>query len=159
MGVFGGSRPEYNPVGSFTYIVGLDLVGELLSSHMAAVKFEIEKSTAKNQDGVGACFEAQVFHESIAAGKQIFPQAVSESDVVLDMIVIQGGPGARSQGVTGIEIMVEFLKADFLALDAAHTTELGCHNGVIAPFVLSGKKVTDISGGRPFHFGNELPDD
>ena len=55
--------------------------------------------------------------------------------------------------------MVELFKADLLALDAAHTAQLGCHDGVIAPFMFSGKKVTDISGGRPFHFGNELPDD
>jgi len=74
------------------------------------------------------------------------------------MIVIQGGSGAGSQGVAGIEIMAEFLQADLLALGPAHAVEFGGHNGIIAPLALSGKEIADVRGGSPFDFGNILSD-
>ena len=55
--------------------------------------------------------------------------------------------------------MMEFLQADLFALGLAHTIEFRGDNGIIAPFSLSGKEITDIRGGSPFHFGNKLPDD
>ena len=158
MGVLGGSRPEDYPESPFTNIMGLNLVLELASSHMTAVEFKIEVFRIEGQHRVGVSLEGQEFHKPVPADKEIFTQTVPELNVVFDLPVIERCLGVGSQGIAGIEFMLELLKANILPLRPAHTIEFGSDNGIIAPPPLSGKKETDIGGGSPFHFGKELPD-
>ena len=60
MGVFGGSHKEDCPEGSLTNIVSLNLLFELSSSHVPAIKLKIEVSGGKYQNGVGERIEAKI---------------------------------------------------------------------------------------------------
>jgi len=159
MGVFGGSGPEDCPVSPFTNIVGLNLVLELASSHMSAVEFKVEISGAERKKRVSVRLDAQILDKFVAAIMKISAQTISEFNVVLHLAVVERRPGVGSQGVAGIELMMEFLEADLSPLGPAHAVKLGSDYGIIAALAFSGKEKADIRGGSPFDFGYILTDD
>ena len=108
------------PEGSLTYIVSFNLLLKLPPSHMSAVKFKIEVSGGKYHDRVGERIEAKVLQEFIAADMEILPQTIPKLDIVLNLAVVERRPGAGSQGIAGIKIMMKLFKADFPPFGPAH---------------------------------------
>ena len=72
------------------------------------------------------------------------------------MLVVDGAFGIGSQGIAGIELVVELLEAQFSALRPAHSVKLRRHYGVCFLFPFPREEITNIGGGGPLRGGYEL---